>query len=934
MYNSKAGYFLLICISCFLYKNIAAQQFGGNPSSGHWKQINTDTVRVIFPRGLDSTASRIAFVSHALQRNYSSSIGGRLQKISIVLQNNVTASNAYVQLAPYRSEFYLMPPQNAFQLGAQSWPDNLSIHEFRHVQQFSNFDVGLSRTLSYLFGEDGRLLANVASVPDWFFEGDAVYNETRLSQQGRGRLPYFFNAYKSLYYDNRRYSYMQLRNGSYRHYIPGHYELGYLLAAYGREKYGDDFWHKVTSDAASFRPLFYPMQGAIKKHSGQNFSEFVNNAFLFYRQQWKDTFASIHSEWITPAQKNNVVNFLYPYKTADGGMIVLKNSYSEIPAFYKFNSDYASSKIAVRDIGIDDYFSYNNGIIVYTVYQPDERWGNRNFSDIKTLNIEDGTTKTLTSHAKYFSPDIAHNSKLIAAVENMPDQSCYLHVMDSNGNLLHSDKNKQGHFFSYPKFSNDDQYLFIADRNEKGEMALLKKRITESETEIVLPYANRIIGYPTINGDTLLYSCSSNGNDEIWAYVDKQKKHYRLATYRTGLYQACILQKGELVISTFTSDGYRLAKMKALWQPADLSGELKGLYLQRPFNNTDNHFLEDIPTAQFPAKDYPKLFRPFNFHSWSPYLDPPDYSFNIYGENVLNTLLSQLYYTYNSNENYHRAGYTTVYGGWYVQPFLDLNQTWHRNVQLNEDTTLYWNEFNAAAGLKLPLNLTGGKQYRSLTLSASYNINSIQWKSNTKKLLNDLSYINAGITYSSQVQKAVKQIYPHWAQSVSANYRGSITNVTAHQFLINGSLYLPGIVTTHSLVLNAAYQSRDTAREYAFTNNFPLSRGYESLNFPRMYKIGVNYHFPLFYPEWGFGQIVYFLRIRANLFYDYSNLRSLRTGAHYEIRSAGTEIYFDTRWWNQQPITFGIRYSRLIDNELVGVSANTWEIILPTNLFR
>ena len=45
--------------------------------------------------------------------------------------------------------------------------------------------------MAVLFGENGRALANAAAIPDWFFEGDAVYNETLMSTQGRGRLPYF-----------------------------------------------------------------------------------------------------------------------------------------------------------------------------------------------------------------------------------------------------------------------------------------------------------------------------------------------------------------------------------------------------------------------------------------------------------------------------------------------------------------------------------------------------------------------------------------------------------------------------------------------------------------------------------------------------------------------------------------------------------------------
>ena len=51
-----------------------AQQFGGNPSSIHWQQINTDTVRVIFPKGFDAKAQRISTVVHALQKNYAQSI--------------------------------------------------------------------------------------------------------------------------------------------------------------------------------------------------------------------------------------------------------------------------------------------------------------------------------------------------------------------------------------------------------------------------------------------------------------------------------------------------------------------------------------------------------------------------------------------------------------------------------------------------------------------------------------------------------------------------------------------------------------------------------------------------------------------------------------------------------------------------------------------
>ncbi|HSN61293.1 MAG TPA: hypothetical protein VLR49_10180, partial [Ferruginibacter sp.] len=50
-------------------------------------------------------------------------------------------------------------------------------------------------------------------------------------------------------------------------------------------------------------------------------------------------------------------------------------------------------------------------------------------------------------------------------------------------------------------------------------------------------------------------------------------------------------------------------------------------------------------------------------------------------------------------------------------------------------------------------------------------------------------------------------------------------------------------------------------------------------------------------------------------------------------RSAGGEIYFDGKIWNALAAGIGIRYSHLLDTDLLnpGVKGR-WEIILPFNL--
>ncbi|MCG7859343.1 hypothetical protein MD537_20365, partial [Flavihumibacter sediminis] len=116
------------------------------------------------------------------------------------------------------------------------------------------------------------------TIPDWFFEGDAVFQETLLSEQGRGRMPSFFNAWNALQEAGKQYSYQKLRNGSLRDFTPNHYQLGYLLLQYGQQQYGLFFWDKVSNDAAAMKGVFYPFQKAVNQYSGITFKEFRKKA--------------------------------------------------------------------------------------------------------------------------------------------------------------------------------------------------------------------------------------------------------------------------------------------------------------------------------------------------------------------------------------------------------------------------------------------------------------------------------------------------------------------------------------------------------------------------------------------------------------------------------------------------------------------------------
>src|SRR2546423_4899320 len=346
---------------------LGAQQFGGFPPSTKWKQINTDTARIIFTSGSEKQAERIATLIHKAAADTPFSMGPGLRKINVVLHNQTTLANGYVALAPFRSEYYLVPPSNVFEFGNIPWFENLAIHEYRHVQQYNNFRNGLSKGFYYLFGEQGLAVANSITVPDWFYEGDAVHSETALTTQGRGRLSSFLSSYNSLWLEGKKYSWMKLRNGSYKDFVPDHYQLGYLLVNYGYLKYGGGFWKKVTEDATAFKGLIYPFQRAIKKYTGENYKSFRKEALNYYKQK----IAEIKETNIL--KNKRVTRFFFPQYINSDSLLYLKTSYKKLPAFY-IRDQTGEHKIAKQSIATDEWFSYRKGKIAYTAYSTNPRW--------------------------------------------------------------------------------------------------------------------------------------------------------------------------------------------------------------------------------------------------------------------------------------------------------------------------------------------------------------------------------------------------------------------------------------------------------------------------------------------------------------------------------------------------------------------------------
>lgn len=939
----KQRLFLPAILFFFFPFFITAQNFGGNPAAIKWHQINSKAARVIFPAGLDSQATRINNIVSLLDTTTFNSIGAKQRKWNIVLLNQTTIPNAYVRLAPVISELNLVPGQDNFSTGSLRWDDNLIIHENRHMQQFANFNSGLTKVFSFFLGQEGQLLANGLTIPDYFFEGDAVWQETLVSAQGRGRMPSFYNGLRSLALGNKKYSWMKLRSGSLKDYTPDHYELGYQLVAYGNEKYGTDFWRKVTTDAVQFKGLFYPFNKAIERYSGKSYQQFRDEALDYFKQQTIPDEKKVDVvNYLTQVKKNTVADYLFPVFVSDDTILVTKHSYKEIDAFYLLING-KEKKIRVKNFVIDDYYSFNNGRVVYASYQSDPRWSNRDYSTIQLLDIHTKKQRQLTFKSKYFSPDINKEGTEVLAVNIQLNGANYLHRINTQtGKVLLQLPNPNNYFFTQTKYI-DSNAAIAAVRNPEGKMALIKVDLTTGETTTITPFSFNVLGYPFVKGDTVYYSMmdANTPSDKIFAVTLKDKKIYRLTNNVNGIYQPAVDTKGALLFSAFTADGSRLASLQpsaVRWTALETEtiNAIKNIGAGNALGKTGAGALYNLTGEKNNVTQYKKSFQLFNFHSWRPFVSDPEYGYTFYSDNILSSFSNNLTYIYNRNERSHTVGFNGVFAGWF--PFLSLGaeESFNRHVDTAVGKIIEFNSAKINANISVPLSFVGGRTSKYVNVGAGYNIEKYFFRGNDKNIFNNeaIKYASVFLSFSNVSRQAKQQINPRWAQSINLNYKSELNYRKSHKLVGAASLYLPGLFTNHSLVINGAYQKRDTFPDL-FSNTFSYSRGYEALSTRQMYKVGVNYHFPICYPDWGVGNMVFIQRIRGNVFYDYTNATARLNGTLTDIknRSTGGELYFDTKLWNALGASVGIRFSHLLDKDLINPGVkNRWEIIIPIGL--
>lgn len=908
-------------------------QSGANPPSVSWRQVQTPHFRVLFPAALSREARQVANTLQHLHQPLSASLGRPPRRISLVLQNQGVVSNGFVTLSPRRSEFFTTPPQDYNLLGTNNWLDLLALHEFRHIVQYEKAYQSRIRLGLVLFGQNGVAALSHAAVPNWFWEGDAVAMETAYSSSGRGRIPDFDLLLRSTLLERGPYSYNKQHLGSFKDKVPNHYVTGYHLVSHVRRHHPADVWSQVTQKAFDHFYVPFTFSRSLRQVTGKRLNATWRSTVQELDSLWRDQAGRLPTTPATvlPQRKNDTyTDYLYPQPLADGSVVALKTGLSHIPVFVRLSADGSrEQKLFTPGIlGDSPMLSVAANKIVWSEVEADLRWEPRNYAVIKTYDLETGRHQVLQRKTRLHSPALSPDGKTIAAIESDTANTVSLVLVDAgSGKELRRFASPGNDWLSMPRWAPDGRQVLLL-RTRRKERSITLVEVAGGHFTDLLPFTGENIAHPVMAGGKVYYNSPYNGIENIYALDLASGQRYQVASRRYAGINPALTPGGDtLFFNDFSAQGYNVARMAnkpAQWVPlGQVPVHPVAYYAPLVEQEGQPEILDQVPDTLLPERRYRPGQHLFRVHSWLPVLAQGNnsVSLELQSQDILSTMTSWLGYTRNLSENTGRVQAGLRYQGWF--PVLQLEGGYGSRVTGAGDTTNHWQEKSLSAGASLPLNLTNSRFAEYLTLSADAGLTSISGYADRTALDEQanglLQHLRYQASYRRSQLRSHRDLAPRFSQSALLHLVHTPFGGDYRSRLLAANLRLafPGLWRHHALQTWGNFQDQNL-ENYMFSSPLRFPRGYRYPVHDRFHSFTLQYAFPIWYPDLALGPLLYFQRLKGNLFYDdgQTTLRNRVTQVQHRqtYRSVGLELSTDFNVMRLGGVVLdaGVRFSYLI----------------------
>lgn len=911
---------LLFIIFFAISKQVSAQYYltGVESFSTSWKQIKTNQFRIVFPSDAEKMAIRYANLLSIIDTAAPKSLQANQKKFDVVMHNHSVLSNGFVAWAPKRMEIITNQPTSTY---SQNWLTQLALHETRHTSQLFKLNTGIIKPLSFVFGEQVTGIS-AGFVPSWFLEGDAVAFETATSNTGRGRQADFYQYYRAHYLSKtKKFSYDKWLMGSYKDKIPDHYSLGYQLVAYGKFKYGDKLWSNTLSYVSKYPFTIFPFYFGLKKESGLSRKQLYGKAFSNLDSLWRSDWRKENNKEIKILTRENkeYTDYLYPHLLNDSILFALRKNLSEIASFVQINTNTQHEETLIIPGYLTSKPSYFKDNIYWTEYKPNERWEYRNYSIIKTYNTTTQITRILSNRGRYFSPVYNPFDGLVYSISVNDDGTSDILAFHNNSKTIAKEIKLPEYYQPFELvISNSSNIIYVGVVTEKG-----KAIITIDEKG----YIKLVLGptYQDIHSvfafdENIVFATTDGLVENVFLCKQKNNRVFRLTKSNYGSTDPMYYSKiNKVVCSEFTPNGYSISIMDF-----DTTDQIQpsfnklGDQITKQLTNLEKFNIDSIsiPERNYEVQPYGGLKTLLNIHSWAPFFYNPyqltaiDFlvkpGVTVLSQNLTGSSVLVAGYGYDRSNlvhiNYQYLGFYPV-----VSVTFDIEN--HQPSVYAFRNTIYPSTSDkrkeGRLSLYIPFKLSANRFHTSLyPFFQIINSNDFLFSTKDSAYHKGLNRLNYSIYFSRLQSLAIKDIRSRLGVEARFGFEHAPLNANNLGSLVYGdiNLYLPGLARNHSFLVKIIEQKQELKNFY-LPNKIIFPRGYLAERSEKIKAISFDYLFPIAYPDFSLGSLVYIKRISVNPYFDYAenSYPARKSGVLYTqqdyLRSTGVELFLDVHFF-------------------------------------
>ncbi len=887
-------------------------------------QIEGPRGKILYPDYFSEGAAQVLSAMESITPTMTYGFSHEPLDVSAILHTQNFDANGIVMWAPKRMELELIPDEAPY---AQPWLKQLVAHESRHTVQYGNLYRSFMRPLGWFIGQHSGLISQ-ALIPVWALEGDAVQTETQMSSFGRALQPSFTIGYRAyLAEGNRQYVSDKWFCGSYKDYIPDHYQLGYQLTAWSRERYGDDIWDRVAQYGAKYPYTILTAHLALGKYYKTSPTEMLWETFADLKSFWDSLPPRWNSASLIPTPITSYTVYAAPMPLDDTTVLALKRDLDRPNRIVKVNPHTAREKRVVYTGWVSTTPIMRDSTLYWSEYRNSVFWDQRiNVRAVK-YDLRDGRKRLLRDRGNALYPTPLPDGRVASVGYDYRGR----YTIDFGG----------GHSFEVPDTLSVHGLAYDAQTGTLAFIALGDAGMSICQmdtcrgqiTPITRPSYTSIYNLRGGAGK-LTFNSIASGYDEVHVYDLIQGEEFRMTTSRYGSVSpsAPIPGRDTLYMTTYTPDGYLMSQ-----QCMDSDSMQRVSYSSLPQNvvnpprrkwdvvNLDTVHLSRTVDTVYRVKRYRKGTHLFNLHSWAPWSFVPSkivdedrldlgFGATVMSQNLLTSTEGFLSYGY-SGKGHRVRGAIDYYG---LAPKISFAFDYGGRKQLiygdkSSDAlpASLNNHFQFTIDVSLPMTLSSGYHIRTLTpLVQLYYLNALLYHAQKDSYEKGVTRGIAGLTFSDNVRMGTRDFLPRWGyavrfMTVGAPFRSDFGTI----YSLYGRVYTPGVTQHHSLMLrgNVQYQPVDQYNFY-YKELYPRGADYEVVA-TRYAAFSADYQLPLCYPDGGINSLIYFNRIRLNLYYDYARF----VGIPSEVAAASKRTV--SLWSYGGVVTFDMRLVRMPKND-------------------